>query len=101
MVNLTAKIGEREFKYRGLTLIERAPIKDAIEFKILEYVKRVNNDWTEAATVAVGLELSIKLVKMATELKDSEINELDELTVKELAAHILNETYLSKTEKKS
>ena len=101
MVNKTVKIGDREFKYRGLTVIERAPIKDQIEFEILRYVNQVNKDWSEAAIHAVGLELSIKIVKMATELKDNDINELDEFTIKELAAHILNETYVSKTEKKS
>lgn len=101
MVNKTVKIGDREFKYRGLTVIERAPIKDEIEFEILRYVKKVNNDWSEAAIHAVGLEMSIKIIKMATELKDDDINELEEITIKELAAHILNETYVSKMEKKS
>ena len=101
MVNLTKKIGDREFKYRGLTLIERAPLKDEIEFKVMRYIKQINNDWSEAVSSALGLELSIKIVKQATELKDSDINELDEITVKELAAVILNETYVSKAEKKS
>jgi hypothetical protein len=83
----------RDIEIRGLTFIERAPIRD----QILERYLRVSQDIKNtnlATSIAMGLELSINVVKMGTGLKDSELEDIGEEGVMELAAAILNTSNL-------
>ena len=93
------KLGDREIEIRGLTFLERAPIKDEIEerfIKISESVRSVE----KAITASMSLELCGKVVKMATELKDADLDDMDDMDIKELASAILNKTYMKADAKK-
>lgn len=93
------KIGEREIEIRALTFIERAPIKDEIEerfVKISETVKNIE----KAISASMSLDLCGRVVKMATALKDADLDNMDDLEIKELASAILNKTYLKPDVKK-
>ena len=100
MVKLSTEIAGQKFEYNTLTVTQRAPIFDEYKFQLLKYRKLLGND-DDASLHAMTLELAIKIIKMATDRKDEDIDKLNESIVIALGSRIMNESILSKEQKKS
>lgn len=98
MVN-KLKLSEREIEIRSLTFKQRAPIKDEIEQRLIELSEKIK-DTNKAVVLALSIELSGRIVLMGSDLKEEDLNDMDDMEIRELASAILNLSYIKKEDKK-
>jgi len=89
----------REIEVKALTFKQRAPIKDELERNIIEFSERIK-DVNKALNLALSLELSGRIVLMATELKDDDLDQMEDNEIRMLAGDIISKSYISDTDKK-
>lgn len=93
------KLGDREIEIRGLSFSERAPIKDEINERFIRISDGLK-DQDRAFIGALSFEICGKIIKIGTELGDSDLDEMDDIQVKDLASAILNKSFINDDLKK-
>lgn len=89
----------KEIEIRSLKFAERAPIKDEIERRMIEISEKVS-DPNKAMVLALSIELSGKIVLLGSPLKESDLDDMDDFEIREIASSILNLSYIKSDVKK-